>query len=369
MESLIYDTRINKLQQAMKAENIDICLLFDRENLIYLGGIEQTECMAIVVPQKGSPVGVTMWLDLEFTKQNSAIKDIRPYTFPGQSLVSVVCKVIKEMGYNDPVIGFERYFVSFGVFNQLREEFDVKKFVDISLIIYKLRAIKTKEEIELIRKASVAVCAGMKAAIKAVKPGIKELDIAAEAEYASMKAGSQGTPFRPQIVSGARTLITHPFASEKKIENGEILLIHIGAKCGGYIAKMCRTVALGSIPDEQKNIYEVLKKAQAVAIDKLRPGVTSNEVCTAAANVVEQAGYNKNFLSVIGYGVGLRQSEFYPLIAINNNTVIEKNMVVDVLLPSIYKKAVGGPRITDTILITESKAEILTDFSKDLIEI
>ncbi len=367
MNANIFNRRIQKLQEIMAEKGIDIGLVFDRENLIYFGDIEQVECMVIIIPQEGKPVGITLWLDMEYARDNCCLEDVRAYVFPRQSLAGSIIEVIQEMGYHDPVIGFERYFVSFGVFDQLRNAFDAAKFVSLAEDIYKLRAVKTAEEIELIKKASRAVCAGMEAAVRVLKPGLKELDIAAEAEYAAMKAGSQGTPFRPQVVSGLRTLTTHPFATEKVIENGEIMLIHIGAKCGGYIAKMCRTAVIGDVPEEQKNIYQIIKQSQIEAIGKLRPGVPVRDVCFAAGEVVEKAGYSKHFLSVIGYGVGLRQSEFYPVIAVNSDAVLEENMVVDVLLPSIYKKGVGGARITDTILITASEPEILTDYSNDLI--
>ncbi|TDS25465.1 M24 family metallopeptidase [Halanaerobium congolense] len=367
MEESMYEKRVHNLQREMKKEKLDICLIVDRENLIYFGGIQQAECMAIVIPQEGNPVGVTLWLDVDFIRENCEIDDIRPYVFPKQSLADVVSEVIKEMGYDNPRIGFEKYFTSFGVFEKLKSEFDVHKFFNAGQLIYKLRSIKNKHERVLIKKASNAVLKGMEAALKVIKPGISELDIAAETEYASMKAGSQGTPFRPQVVSGKRTLTTHPFASRKKIKNGEILLIHIGAKYEGYIAKMCRTVAIGEIPKEMEKIYEVLKETQRKVIAEIKPGVTTRELCETAGNFVKEKGYKKHFLSIIGYGVGLRQSEFYPVISINNDIEIKKDMVLDVLLPSIYKKGVGGPRITDTIQVKEDHSEILTNYSNELI--
>jgi len=358
MKVEIHNERVKKLQKLIGKQNIDVCVLFDRENFIYFTGIEQVECMTVIIPRSGKPVGIVLWLDLEFIKNNCFLEDIRPYVFPRESITDMIIKIIKEMGYSDPVIGFEKSFISINIFNSFKNEFNVNKFVSVSEIIYKLRSIKTFGEIKLIEKAAKSVCTGMKAAVKIIKSGVKELDVAAEAEYASMKAGSEGSPFRPQIVSGIRTLITHPFATEKRIENGELVLIHIGAKCGGYTAKMCRTVAIGNITKEQKDIFEVIKKTQTEAIKKLRPGIPVNEVYIAARKVVEKAGYIKYFLDVIGYGVGLRQSEFYPIIALNNNVLIEENMVVDVLLPTIYKRGSGGSRITDTIFIEKSKPKI-----------
>ena len=94
------------------------------------------------------------------------------------------------------------------------------------------------------RKAAFAVCKGMEVAIKNVRPGVSELDVLAEAEYAMFKAGSGGSSFRPQVVSGERSLLTHPCASTKIINEGEIVVIHLGATYQGYCAKMCRTLPL-----------------------------------------------------------------------------------------------------------------------------
>lgn len=369
MSKAACERRIKSIQSAMEANKIDIMVLIDRENLIYFADIEQAECMAIVIPREGSAEGATLSLDLAWVQLNCTLDQVRGYHFPSQTLAGAIVDIIKEKGYHDPVIGFERYFVGFAVFDILRNAFNQNKFVNASELIYRQRAIKDLEEIEKIRMASKAVCAGLEAALKVIEPGVREIDIAAEAEYAAMKAGSQGTPFRTQIVSGHKTMITHPFSDSKVVKEGEIVLIHIGAKYQGYIAKLCRTVAVGTIPEEQKKIYQVLKESQSAGIEAMKPGVPSYQVDMACRKVVNSYGYGDElFLDIIGYGMGLRQSEFYPMIGKPFPYPLQANMVVDILLPSIYKPLVGGPRLTDTILINHNGAEILTDFSRDLIQ-
>ncbi len=369
MNKTVYQNRVKNLQQAMQSANMDISVILDRENLLYYTGLEQVECMAMVVPREGEPQGTTLWLDLAWIKDHCALDNIRGYYFPGKSIGESIADIIKEYGYENPVIGFERYFVAFGVYDTLRKTFSEQKFTSAAEIIYRQRAVKEPDEIAKIRQAGQAVCAGMAAVVRAVRPGIRELELAAEAEYASMKAGSQGTPFRIQIVSGHKTMLTHPFSDEKEIQSGEIILIHIGAKYQGYTAKMCRTVAVGDIPAEQKEIYAILKEAQQACIAAMKPGVPVNMVDRAARQVIEKYGYGHQFLDVIGYGVGLRQSEFYPIIGKPFGYPLAANMVVDVLLPSIYKPAVGGPRLTDTLWITADGVVNLTDYPRDLIQI
>jgi Xaa-Pro aminopeptidase len=361
--------RMRKLQKAMREGGADVCVVLDRENLQYFGGIEQVECLAYLIPVRGEAVGLTMSLDLDFVKSECAIADIRGYVFPRQTLGGGIAAIVKSMGFDKPRIGFERYFVPFAVFRELSKEFDPSSFMDASPWIYKLRASKTAEEIARIRKAAAAAARGMDAAVRALGPGACELDIAAEAEYASMKAGSEGTPFRPQVVSGPRTLTTHPFASEKRLAMGELVLLHLGARYRGYTAKLCRTAFVGPAPEGTKSLYRALAKTQEKVVAALRPGVAAEDLVRLARASVETEGYGSDYLGVIGYGVGLRQSEFYPVIASGNTTALEADMVVDVLMPTIYHPEFGGPRLTDTILITPSGPEYLTDYPRDLIEV
>ena len=198
------------------------------------------------------------------SRDNCYIDDIRAYVFPKQSMPDKVIEIISEMNLENPVIGFERYFVSFSFFKGLIDKYDVNRFMDFSIPIYKCRAVKDEFEIDFMRKAAKAVCSGMDAVVSNLKPGISELDLAAEAEYASMKAGSQGTPFRPQIISGDKLLTTHPFSDKSIIQNNSIVVIHIGAKINGYIAKMCRTAFIGDVDEESVRIYNSIRNTPEV---------------------------------------------------------------------------------------------------------
>jgi Xaa-Pro aminopeptidase len=362
-----FPNRFARAQEMMAEANLDLLLINNRENLIYFTGITQIECLAVLIPQKGEPCAVALWLDGGYVGKESGLP-CYGYHFPKETLATKIIERIRAYGLTNPRLGFERYFVDFAVYDGLRQAFSEDHFIGAGELLYRLRAVKEPSEIENIRKAAAAVCQGMEAAVKTVGPGVSELEVLAEAEYAMLKAGSWGSSFRPQVVSGERTLIAHPTASSKKIASGEAVVIHLGATCEGYCAKMCRTVALGEIPKKQEEIYDLLLKAQENAIAALRPGATSADVDAAARKVIEEAGYGNSFLDTIGYGVGLRQSEFYPIIGKGRKEVIEAGMVVDLLLPTIYRKEIGGPRVTDVILVGERKNEILTAYPRHLVK-
>ncbi len=360
--------RVKKIQNLMAKKNLDILVVSNRENLIYFTGLTQIECMAVLIPLEGDPCVITLWLDVDYVEQESGLKTFG-YLCPEESLSSKVVERIRAYGFHDPRIGFERYFVPFEFYHVLRQNFRESNFVDAADLFYRVRSVKEPDEVEMIRRAAIAVCKGMDAAIKTIKPGISELDVLAEAEYAMLKEGSTGLPYRPQIVSGNRCLLTHPHASRKLIEEDEIVVAHFGATCDGYCAKMCRTIAVGRISSAQEMVFNLLLEAQEKAIATLRPGSRSWEVDEAARGVIRKAGFEEYYLDVIGYGVGLRQSEFYPIIGKERQDIIEVGMIVDLILPTIYRKDIGGPRVTDVIYVGEQENEILTDYPRKLIRV
>jgi Xaa-Pro aminopeptidase len=363
-----YICRIERAQQAMQKAGLDILVVNNRENLIYFTGVTQIECLCVLIPKQGEACVVALWLDADYVREQSGMIT-HPYFFPRQTLGPAIVNYMRDFDFIDPVIGFERYFVDFQVYDALRSAFSEKLFTAAGDLFYRLRSVKDPGEIELIRRASLAACKGMEAAMNAVRPGVTELDVLAEAEYAMLRAGSGGSSFRPQVVSGERTLLAHPCAGSKRIQSGEAVVIHLSATCEGYCSKMARTVAVGNIPQPQAAVHDLLRKALERAEAAMRPGATSGDVDLAARTVVEEAGFGNSYLESVGYGVGLRQSEFYPIIGRGRPEVIESGMVIDLLLPTIYRKGIGGPRITDVIHVGDAANEVLTNYPRDLVRV
>ncbi|AOT71281.1 M24 family metallopeptidase [Geosporobacter ferrireducens] len=356
--------RIRSLQEEIRSLGLDAAIIMDRENLIYFAGVEDLEGGSLVIPVDGEVTLFCLWLEAVHMKEVSGIRNVVPYIFPQENVSQKTAEYIAGMGISKPKIGFTRYFISLKDFQCLQQAVPGIEVGDIGQACYKIRSIKTEKEIEYITKASEFVAYGMKAAVEAVKPDVKETDILAEADYAMKKAGSEGASFRMQVLRHDRQQLVHPYAGDYLIENNQPVVIHLGASYKGYTAKMCRTVFLGDVGEESLKIYTTLIEAQKVAIDSLIPGVKSAEVYGNVYKYIEEQGYGKMFIDYIGYGVGIRQSEFYPILGKNIDHIIEANMVVDVLLPTLYKPKAGGPRITDTILVRENGCKFLTDFDR-----
>lgn len=363
----IVANRIAALQQELKDQELDAAVIMDRENLIYFAKIEDIEGGALIVPAQGEPKLICLWLDARYMRDQSGL-EVVPYFFPKENVSQKTADIVLHMGIPNPRIGFTRYFISLKDYQCLRDTVPGIYFGDIAEVCYRLRSIKCEHEISCISKAAEFVAVGMRAAMESVRPGMKETDILAEGEYAMRKAGSEGSIFRMQVLRHDRQQLMHPYAGNYVIENNQPVVIHLGASYKGYAAKMCRTVFLGEVARETIDIYKLLMEAQKVAIEALKPGSVSSGIFDKVFKVVHDHGYAKMFMEQIGYGVGIRQSEFYPVIGKGIDHVIQENMVVDLLLPTIYEPHFGGPRITDTVLVRGTGNVVLTNLHKEPVQ-
>jgi len=356
--------RIQSLQEVLHEKALDAALIYDRENLIYFAGVDDLEGGVLCVPAEGEPELFCLAWDAKHMRETCGIDQVTAYPFPQENQSMKAAQWLKSLNIETPKVGFTRYFISLKDYQCLEAAFPDLVVGDIAIACYQIRSVKCAEEIELIRKASKILEIGMEAAVSFVKPGVMETEVLAEAEYAMRKAGSQGASFRMQVLRHDRQMLMHPYAGAYTIENNEPVLIHLGSSVNGYVAKMCRTVFLGEVPAETRNIYSILREAQKVAVDAVRPGAICGEIYDAVYQYIDSMGFGKLWMDHIGYGVGIRQSEFYPIIARDSKVPLEENMIIDLLLPTIYKPSIGGPRITDTILVTADGAQFLTNYSR-----
>lgn len=362
----MYLGRIRRAQKELRDAEYDIMLICDRENLIYYTGIPEIECGGLVIPAEGEPVLVTLWLDIPHIKHLLEF-DVVGYIYARDTMASAVSKIINKLGYTNPKIVFSKYFIEVGVYESLMNDIPGMQVINGSVLCYKIRSIKDEKELEFIRKASEMVSIGMAAAIDAIEPRMTETEVLGHAEFAMRKAGSEGSPFRMQVLTKERQLMIHPYATSLTIENNQAIVIHLGATYRGYVSKMCRTIALGEVEKETRNIYKIMVEAQQAAINKSIPDTPVSEVYDAAFEIIDKNGYGNKFVDDIGYGIGIRQSEFYPIIGKNREFILKENMAIDMMFPTIYDQQFGGPRITDAIIV-RTQPELLTKYKYEMVQ-
>ncbi len=248
---------------------------------------------------------------------------------------------------------------------RLRKKLKETKIMPSSKLTQELRMTKDAVEVESIKKAAELADVGVNAAIDGMRPGVTEIEVAAEMEYAMRKMGSEGVAFDTQVASGRRSAFPHGGCTDRRIRKGEFVVIDLGAKHNNYCADLSRTVIIEQGSPRQKRIYEVVLEAQQKALETIRDDVKARDVDAAARKVIKDAGFGKYFVHGLGHGVGLDIHEAPSLNPEGKETLHSGNVVTDE--PGIYIVGYGGARIEDTVLVQKNKAERLTKADYELI--
>lgn len=352
------------LQQTLEAMALDAIFVLKPHNVAYLSGYASV-CSGVLITARQEPVFCTLWLDAPEAREHCHLPKVSTYVFPENSLLGRMTEILRKQGVTAPRrLGIEKDFLVVRQYEVLVGAFPQADLVNITPVIDRLRAVKNPEEVSFIKDAAVIADQAMAAALAAVAPGISELEVAAEAEYVMRKAGSLRPAFGTFVASGARTLLAHPHASPKRMQPGEAVVIDLGAVVAGYASDLCRTTFVGSPSREQRDYLHLVIQAQEAAAAALKPGTEAGEVYEAARQVFAARGLDRLLPSDIGYGVGLRQSEFHPVIEKESLTVLQENMVVALMQTTIYDRNVGGLRVEDTFWIRGHGAERLTQHTQ-----
>jgi Xaa-Pro aminopeptidase len=233
-----------------------------------------------------------------------------------------------------------------------------EKLESVNSLVRELRSVKDVEEIKLIREACKLASVGMQTAKEIIGVGLKEKEAASEIEYAMRKAGSDGTAFETIVASGPTSAFPHGSNLEKTINEGDFVVVDLGATYKFYRSDITRTFIASTASKKQARIYDTVKLAHQKAFETIKPKIAASEVDGTARRVIEQAGFGEFFVHNLGHGVGLEVHEAPILSPDSKDILTAGNVVTDE--PGIYLPGFGGVRIEDTVLVTKNGAEILT---------
>lgn len=355
--------KIRGLKEALERHGLDAYLSI--RNTRYLA--ETTAAKAVVVPADGEPVLVCSRLELERARRESKIRDIRGFSSwraplqRGERVFfmeswQLIAEVLKETGARS--VGYDggdRNFI-----RKIRGLHEAS-YLGMPEIIQNLRMIKSRQELNLLRRSAKIAVLGMKLAAELIEPGRTELEIAAEIEYKMRRAGSEGTPFPTIVASGSNSWLPHSTATSRKLKKGELVVVDLGAIFNGYASDMTRTFAI-SPTRKQLKILQVVKGAQLAAMKKIKDGTGAKLVDAAARKFIGRAGFDKFFTHGTGHGVGLEIHEAPSLYPLSRDT-LRRGMVLTVE-PGIYIPGVGGARWEDTVAVETDGYEKLTRADK-----
>jgi len=235
----------------------------------------------------------------------------------------------------------------------------------ITGLIEKIREVKTEEEIEIIQEAVNIVEKAYDYILGYVKPGITEIEVANELDFYMRNLGATGVSFDTIVASGVRSAMPHGVASDKVIEEGDMVTIDFGCYYKGYTSDMTRTFAVGDPGEELKKIYEIVFEANKKVTEAAKPGMTGAELDAIARDYITEHGYGDAFGHTTGHGIGLEVHEGPAISFRNEEELVVNNVITNE--PGIYIPGLGGVRIEDDLVITETGNLNLMTSSKELV--
>ncbi len=264
-------------------------------------------------------------------------------------------------------VAFEGAHVRYRDFQELQKWCKGRLTIALEDELDACRCVKADWEIERLEKAEAIGDAAFAHILKVLRPGITELFVAAELEYFLKTHGAEAISFETIVASGPNAALPHAIPSNRTLQDGDFVTLDFGCVYEGYCSDMTRTVVIGKASEKQKEIYEIVRKAQLEGLAACRAGKVCRDVDRAARAVIEQAGYGKSFGHGLGHGVGLRIHE-EPRLSSTCGKTLSPNMVVTVE-PGIYLPGFGGVRIEDMVAVTRDGCRNLAHSPKELIEV
>jgi len=361
--------RVQRVQERMRQHDIDAYLILTHDDYRYFFGEDRFQPRAIL-PAGRPPIIVTFRGEEAEVRENLAADDVRIFGSVAQQMKDVV-EVMRELAgpTGGPTVGVQMGFFTpaflLTLFQKLNPQVTV---VDIAPVMDELRMIKDPGEVEQIRGAGELAAIGMRAAVGALAPGASERDVAAEAEYAMRKAGSDGTATPVYVNSGVRSGWLHGTASGKTMHAGELVVIDLVPRYQGYCANLCRTFVIGSATDQQQTLFETYEAARMAARQATRPGVEIRQIDAAAKVAFDKAGYGEFYVVGISHGIGLSFEETpAPTIKpAEGRVAVREGMVLTVGHTVLSVPGLGGVRLEDTYHVSPEGLVPLTDFPTEL---
>lgn len=357
-----FEAFLEKIESKINFKENDAFLITSTNNRFYFSGLFTSDGLVLITKKK-----IYFLIDFRYyelaRRQTKGIDVILVKDF-FETLGDLINKLsIKDLYLESKDITLFKFKFLKSALGSL----DVKLiFNDIlSETIEELRCVKNESEIKKIATAQEISEFTFNYILTKIKPGISEKEIAAEIEYFMKKNGAKSTSFDTIVLSGKNSSLPHGLPTNKKVEIGDFITIDMGAVFEGYCSDMTRTVALGKVTDEQRQVYETVKKAQKIAETEVKAGVSCAYLDNLARDYIYSQGFEGKFGHALGHGVGIDIHE-RPVVSKKSDAVLAKDMVITIE-PGIYIEDKFGVRIEDMLRVEQNGYYNFTKLTKDLI--
>lgn len=354
--------RLAALAAGLTAAHIDGLLVTSPANVRYLTGFSGSSALLFVTQRD-----VLLITDFRYqTQAADEVDGLARVVIESQSLWTGLWQNLALLPLIE-VAGFETAHLVHRDFQRLLEAGSRYQWRPTADLVESLRERKDEGEISCIREAiAVAECA-LDRVVKSVHAGMTERQIAGLLEATLRECGSDGFPFPSIVASGPNSALPHARPTARAVCPGDLLLLDFGAVVDGYCSDITRTFVVGRATAEQRGVHEVVRLANERASQALRPGMTGRDADSVARGYIEDRGFGEMFGHSLGHGIGLEVHEA-PRLAKTADTPLVQGAVVTVE-PGIYRPGWGGVRIEDDVHLSSGGAQVLTRFTRELIEI
>lgn len=371
-----FDRRIARTCEAMKAERLDALLMFRQESMYYLTGYDTFgyaffQCM--VLTADGQIVLLTRAPDLRQAQITSTVTDIRIWRDHEAANPALdLREILEELDLDGTRMGveLEAYGLtgrSLRMFDRALEGFGA--MIDASMLISRLRLVKSDAEIAYVRRAAELADDALDAALVETRPGAFEGDILAAMQGAVFKGGGDYAGNEFIIGSGEGALLCRYMSGRRHLDPVDQLTLEYAGTYRRYHAAMMHTLPVGQVTDRQRAMHSACEEALLACEDKLRPGTTMGEVFQAHADVFDRAGFGDHRLNACGYCMGTAYAPIWmdwPMFYADNPVVLQPGMAF--FLHMILMDSDSGTAMTlgRSSLVTQTGPDMLSRHSTDL---
>ncbi len=350
--------RLQKFREKLTALNIEGMLIANRENCRYLSGFSGSSGMLLVGLDQAA------YLITDFRYWEQAKQEAPDFCLFKQkaSLGQSLQELLRQLGWQR--VGFEAKSTTYQEYQDLKTAFS-GQLVATTELVEQERLVKSSAEINCISKAEAITGRAWEEILPLIKPGISEQDLALEFDYQLRRNGAEGNAFPTIVAFGGHSALPHATPTNQKLMAGDLVLIDGGGIYQGYRGDLTRTVVCGKANQKQRELYDIVLRAQKKALGFLQAGLISKEVDQVARDFITASGYGDYFGHSLGHGVGLNVHE-EPRLSSKVMEIIPKNAVVTVE-PGIYLPGFGGVRIEDLVVVTNQGITNLTFAEKDIL--
>ena len=347
-------SRAERLSELVSARELDQLFVSDLTNVRYLTGFSGTNGACLAGPELH-----VFFTDFRYTER--AEREVGGEWERPDAERELLPQVAARMKGR---VGFEDGKLSVRQLGKLRDALgEGVELLPAGDLVEELRARKDPEEIERIAAAAELADDVYRWALERGLAGTEEREIARSCEARIRELGAE--PSFPPIVAGAANgALPHAEPEDRKIGTGELVVFDMGAQLDGYCSDCTRTYATGDPGDEEREVYELVREAQAAALEAVRPGTAAKEVDSVPRKLIESAGHGERFGHGTGHGVGMEVHEAPRVATSSEDELAEGNVVT--IEPGVYLPGKFGVRIEDLVVVTADGHRNLSGLPKDL---